>query len=60
LEAADDGWVRVEDYFLALARELHARLGMPVLAHAIEMPIAEQLRRQQFAAPRTTRSPGWT
>ena len=50
LGAAEDGWVRVEDYFLALAHELHARLGMPVLAHEIEMPIAEQLRRQQPAA----------
>ena len=51
LQAADDGWVRIEDYWLALARELHARLGVPVLVDEIEMPIAEQLRRQQPTAP---------
>ena len=51
LEVADDGWVRIEDYWLALARELHARLGVPVLVDEVEMPIAEQLRRQGSAAP---------
>jgi hypothetical protein len=51
LQAADDGWVRIEDYWLALARELHARLDVPVLVNEIELPIAEQLRRQQPAAP---------
>jgi hypothetical protein len=49
--AADDGWVRIEDYWLALASELQARLRVPVLVDEIEMPIAEQLRRQQHAAP---------
>jgi hypothetical protein len=42
----DDGHVLIEAYWLALANRLHALLGMPVLACEIEMPIAEQLRRQ--------------
>jgi hypothetical protein len=47
IEDDDDGYVVLETYWLALADRLHALLGIPVLACEIEMPIAEQLRRQQ-------------
>ena len=50
LEAADDGWVLIEDYWLALAARMHASLGVPVLVDEIETPVAEQLRRQQPSA----------
>ncbi|MDA0180061.1 hypothetical protein OJ997_07120 [Solirubrobacter phytolaccae] len=46
LEAADDGYVLIETYWLALATRLHALLGMPVLVDEIETPVSEQLRRQ--------------
>jgi len=42
----DDGYVLVEVYWLALVARLHRLLGIPVLVPDIEMPIAEQLRRQ--------------
>jgi hypothetical protein len=46
IEHDDDGYVVLETYWLALANRLHELLGIPVLACEIEMPIAEQLRRQ--------------
>jgi hypothetical protein len=46
IERDDDGYVLVEVYWLALAARLHRLLGIPVLVPEIEMPIAEQLRRQ--------------
>jgi hypothetical protein len=46
VEHDDDGYVVLDAYWLALANRLHALLGIPVLACEIEMPIAEQLRRQ--------------
>jgi hypothetical protein len=50
IEHDDDGYVVLESYWLALANGLHALLGIPVLACGIEIPIAEQLRRQ-LASP---------
>lgn len=49
IEQAPDGYVSTERYWLALAGQLHVRLGMPVLVVEIEMPIAEQLARQRGA-----------
>lgn len=46
IEHDDDGYVLLEAYWLRLADRLHALLGIPVLACEIEIPIAEQLRRQ--------------
>jgi hypothetical protein len=45
-ESEMDPDVLIEAYWLALAKRLHALLGIPVLVCEIEMPIAEQLRRQ--------------
>ncbi len=47
----DDGYVVIEVYWLALANRMHTLLGIPVLACEIEMPIAEQLRRQLATRP---------
>jgi hypothetical protein len=47
----EDGYVLIETFWLALAGQLHSRLGIPVLVCEIEMPIAEQLERQLAAAP---------
>lgn len=51
IESDDDGYVLIEAYWLALAGHLHRLLGIPVLAHDVEMPIGEQLRRQRAAKP---------
>ena len=50
LGQAPDGYVLAERYWLALAGQLRARLGMPVLVCEVEMPIAEQLARQRGAS----------
>ncbi len=42
----EDGYVLLEAYWLALAERLHVLFGIPVLVCELEMPIAEQLRRQ--------------
>lgn len=41
------GFVLVEVYWLALAARLDSLLGIPVLVPEVEMPVAEQLRRQR-------------
>ena len=38
-------------YLLTLAARVHELVGIPVLVHEIEMPIAEQRRRQSKSAP---------
>jgi hypothetical protein len=46
IEHDEDGYVLLEAYWLALAERLYVLLRIPVLVPEIEMPIAEQLRRQ--------------
>ena len=38
-------------YLLTLAARVHELVGIPVLVHEIEMPIAEQRRRQSKSTP---------
>jgi hypothetical protein len=52
IETAEDGYVLLEAYWLALADALHRDLGKPVLAADCGMPIAEQLQRRGDKAPR--------
>ncbi len=52
LARIEDGeWRLSEAYFLALGRELHRRLGIPVLMTNLDTTEAEQLARQAGAAP---------
>ncbi|MBE2320776.1 hypothetical protein DVA67_032755 [Solirubrobacter sp. CPCC 204708] len=48
---APDGYVVMERFWLALARRLHLRLRVPVLVCDVDVPIAEQLARQQNLSP---------
>ena len=51
IESEDDGQTVLDVFWLALARHMHALLGIPVLVDEAEMPIDEQLRRQLGTAP---------
>ena len=46
IEHAEDGYVLIDTYFVALADALHHELGIPVLAPETETPVTEQLQRQ--------------
>jgi hypothetical protein len=49
IDEDEDGYVLLDRYRLVLARQIRALIGIPVLVHGSEMPIAEQLRRQTGA-----------
>ncbi len=51
IESEDDGQTVLDVFWLALARHMHALLGIPVLVDEAGMPIDEQLRRQLGTAP---------
>ena len=51
IESEDDGQTVLDVFWLALARHMHALLGIPVLVDEAEMPIGEQLGRQLGTVP---------